>query len=71
MMTDPDRSDCEVHALVKCLLQEHDDASAVAEVLAQFARTCEQIGLLRSAARFRAGVTQLQPPAGQLALQGI
>lgn len=70
-MTTHDRSDCEVRALVKTLLQEHDDATMVAQLLVEFARTCQQIGLDRSAERFRVGAEQLLGRGGQLALQGI
>lgn len=70
-MTIPERPDCEVRALVKTLLLEHDDATAVAQLLVEFARTCEQIGLGRSAERFRAGAEQLLGHSGQLTLQGI
>ncbi len=63
--------DCEVRALVKTLLQEHDDTDAVARLLIEFARTCDHIGLERSAERFRDGAAQLLAPGGQLALQGI
>ena len=70
-MTNTPRPDCEVHALVKSLLLEHDDATAVAKLLVDFARTCDHIGLERSAERFRVGAEQLLGRGGQLALQGI
>lgn len=70
-MTIAARPDCEVRALVKTLLLEHDDAATVAQLLVEFARTCELIGLERSAQRFRAGANQLLDCADQLALQGI
>lgn len=70
-MTNTARPDCEVRALVKTLLLEHDDATAVAQVLVEFARTCDRIGLDRSAERFRTGADQLLECAEQLALQGI
>jgi hypothetical protein len=70
-MTISTRPDCEVRALAKTLLLELDDATMVAQLLVEFARTCEMIGLDRSAERFRVGADQLLDCADQLALQGI
>lgn len=70
-MTISTQPDYEIHALVKTLLLEHDDTALVAQLLVEFARTCEMIGLDYSAQRFRAGANQLLDCGDQFGLQGI
>lgn len=59
-MTAEQPVDGEIDDLAHSLLGAHGSAEEVAQMMIDFARTCEAIGLSQPAARFRAGAQGLR-----------